>query len=481
MKTLNPAILTIFGGTGDLAARKLYPALYELYKKDFLDERFAVIGTARRTWDDDYLRKVVLDSIQATDQKNAQKFASHFYYQSHDVTDTQNYDELKNLIETLEQRYDTQGNRLFYLSVSPRLFGTIAHQLKAQKLDSPTGCTRLVIEKPFGNDYKSSFALNQEIMRNSKEEQIYRVDHYLEKEWVQALIPLRFANPIIERLWNSSAIEYITIMLDETIGVGSRGAYYDETGALRDMFQNHILQIVSLLLMDPPQALTEDAISQAKTEAIMNLKDITTENITEQMVRGQYTNRYSESSANSYLKEKEVALHSQTETFVAGALYSTMKKWQGMPVYFRTGKCLDQKATRIDVFFKASDSTLYPQEKSKNHLAILIDPEQQMTLQLNGKEVGYTLDATTMELFSDKTVKAAGDYEKVLYHAFNGDRTHFVHWEELAASWKFVDQIISSWQQAKLPLHYYAAGTTGPQAAETLLATAGHSWPHSKK
>lgn len=470
LEILQSAVLTIFGGTGDLAYRKLYPALYSLYKKDQLKEDFAVIGTARREWDDAYLREVVIDSIgdAKISDEHVEKFASHFYYQSHNVNDVENYDTLNELIDKLENKYQTCGNRIFYLSVSPSLFGTIARNLKLQHLENERGFTRLVIEKPFGNDYESSKKLNDEIMEHFEEEQIYRVDHYLEKDWIQAIIPFRFSNPVIESLWNHNMIDFINIKVNETLGIGERGVYFDETGALRDMFQNHILQLISLLLMKRPSVLSSSAISEAKVEALQQLQTYTVENIDNHFIRGQYKAGSNNKDAVDYRQEPNVSANSMTETYVAGKLLSNDNNWSGVPVYFTTGKYLTKKVTHVDIHFKEDKDSIFD-EQTANKLSILIDPEQTIELVLNGKKAEYTLDPAPLSFQPTEPSKSAGDYEKLMYHVFSGNRTHFVHWNELEVSWKFVDHILENWEKADSPLHFYEVNTTGPEATNELF------------
>lgn len=242
------ALFTIFGGTGDLAKRKLYPSLYRLYKKGFLKEHFAVIGTARREWTNDYYREIVMETIKdlADSTEEATKFASHFYYQAHNVTDTEHYSELKELSTKLDEKYQLENNRIYYLAMSPNFFGTITEHLKAEKLITNDGFNRLIIEKPFGHDYESAAILNDQIRASFHENQIYRIDHYLGKEMIQNISAVRFANAIFESMWNNRYIDNIQITLSESIGVEERGGYYETSGALRDMVQNHILQVVSL-------------------------------------------------------------------------------------------------------------------------------------------------------------------------------------------------------------------------------------------
>ena len=333
------ALFIIFGGTGDLAYRKLYPALYKLYKKNYLNENFAVIGTARREWSDSYYQEVVYDSIQdikESDQE-AKEFASHFRYQSHNVNDTENYISLLKLADQLDEKYDIEGNRIFYLSVSPSLFGTVSSHLRAENLITENGFNRLIIEKPFGTDFVNSNALNNDILESFTEEQIYRIDHYLGKEMIQMLLALRFGNPLFKQIWNKHFISNIQVTLAEDMGVEERGAYYEQSGALRDMVQNHVLQIVSLLYMNEPSSNDSKAILKAKVDALKNLKAVNQENINQNFVRGQYTTSKDNPDILDYVSEHEVDPESNVETFIAGKIESTHENW-GVPIYIRTGK-----------------------------------------------------------------------------------------------------------------------------------------------
>ena len=266
-----PVIMIIFGGSGDLAHRKLYPALFNLYEQGLIHDNFAVIGTARRPWSHEYLREQVIDAIHEThdqvDENSAKDFASHFYYQSHDVTNVDHYETLKKLAQDLDDRYNAQGNRLFYMAMAPRFFGTIATHINDQHLTG-SGFNRIVVEKPFGRDLASAEKLNKQITASFDEDEIFRIDHYLGKEMVQNILPLRFTNPLIKNIWNKDNIKNIQVTLAERLGVEARGEYYETSGALRDMVQNHIFQIITLLAMPEPKSISSDAIHSAKQELL---------------------------------------------------------------------------------------------------------------------------------------------------------------------------------------------------------------------
>ncbi len=263
-------LFTIFGGTGDLAQRKLYPSLFRLYKKGNLGKHFAVIGTARRPWSDEHYREVVASTIQSLNptEEEAKEFASHFYYQSHDVNDSTHYNTLKDLADRLDETYQLAGNRIYYLAMSPEFFGTIVSHLKSQHIVTENGYNRLIIEKPFGSDYQSAFELNEKIRQVFPEQDIFRIDHYLGKEMIQNISAIRFANNIFESQWNNRYIDNIQITFGEALGVEDRGGYYDHSGALKDMVQNHILQVLALLAMEPPVAFSEKEIRAEKIKAL---------------------------------------------------------------------------------------------------------------------------------------------------------------------------------------------------------------------
>lgn len=473
------ALFIIFGGTGDLAYRKLYPALYKLYKENYLNENFAVIGTARREWSDDYYQEIVtdaIDDIKVSDQ-HAEEFASHFRYQSHNVKDTENYRTLLHLANTLDEEYEIGGNRVFYLSMSPSFFGTITSHLREEGLVTENGFNRVIIEKPFGTEYENSNELNNEILESFDEEQIYRIDHYLGKEMVQSLMTLRFGNPLIKHLWNQKFISNMQVTLAEDIGVEDRGAYYEQSGALRDMGQNHILQIVSLLLMDEPQSYHSEDVTKEKVNALKNLKLLDSQNIKDKFVRGQYTTSPDAPGILDYLSENEVNEGSIVETFIAGKVESENEQWANTPVYIRTGKRMKGKSTRVDVVFKNDESSLFDtDELSENVLTIHIGPTEGLALQLNSKQVGHVFNTEPISLDYQIENSIPDDYEKLILNALQGDKTSFVHWEEVAESWRYIDAIRTAWEADPSDLFKYPVNTNGPKEAYELLEKENHHW-----
>ncbi|MGX7329524.1 glucose-6-phosphate dehydrogenase [Enterococcus bulliens] len=485
-------LITIFGGTGDLAQRKLYPSLFRLYLKGELQESFAVIGTARRPWSNEKYREVVQETIKdlAESKEQAKTFADHFYYQSHDVTDTEHYDQLKDLADRLDQEYALNGNRLFYLAMSPNFFGTIVQHLKSQGMLDTKGYHRVIIEKPFGTDYESAKELNEEISTVFSEKEIYRIDHYLGKEMIQNISAIRFANNIFESMWNNRYIDNIQINISENLGVEERGGYYDKSGALKDMVQNHILQVLALLAMEPPIEFSERGIRQEKIKALDSVRIYTPEEVKENFVRGQYDAGHLEDKQfTGYREEENVDPNSATETFVAGKFQLDNFRWSGVPFYVRTGKRLTEKGTRINIVFKPTPVNVFktsitePSEQetlAPNVLTIYIQPTEGFSLSLNGKEVGNSFDMTPVKLDYRNSAEIIGNtpeaYEKLLLDAFEGDGTNFTHWDEVAQSWRIVDVIRHAWDNETPDFPNYAAGTMGPQAAYDLLAKDGFEW-----
>ncbi|KRM95782.1 glucose-6-phosphate 1-dehydrogenase [Liquorilactobacillus aquaticus DSM 21051] len=483
MDTRQQALFIIFGGTGDLAKRKLYPSLFELYEKGFLKENFAVIGTARRPWTDEYFQEVVRKSVtvEGTSKEDADEFAQHFYYQSHNVNDTEHYVTLQKLAQRLDEKYSIGGNRLFYLAMSPRFFGTIAEHLKSQKIVTDNGYNRLIIEKPFGHDLPSARELNDSIGRYFAEDSVFRIDHYLGKEMIQNIAAVRFGNNLFRALWNNRYIDNIQITLSEALGVEERAGYYETAGALRDMVQNHILQIVSLLTMNMPASFTESDIRREKIYALKALQVYTPEQVEENFVRAQYAGT---SGLKGYRQEEQIADDSKTETFVAGKLFVESENFSGVPIYIRTGKRLAKKTTRIDIVFKDVPKNIFgPEKLGKNILTIIVEPEGEIYLQMNVKKIGqnFGLQVQKLDLLQsendDSPVPEA--YEKLILDALRGDATNFTHWEEVAYSWKFVDAIRTAWDKKEGPLVEYTSGSMGPHEADDLLAHDGHKWVFS--
>ena len=477
-------LITFFGATGDLASRKLYPALFRLFQKGFIRNHFAVIGTARREWTDEHFREVVVKSVQSLteDVNQAEEFASHFYYQAHNVTDTHHYVVLKELSEKLDQQYGIEGNRIFYLAMAPSFFGTITQHLKDEALLTDHGYNRLIIEKPFGKDYESAQILNEQLRHSFDENQIYRIDHYLGKEMIQNITAVRFANRVFETMWNREHIDNVQITLAEQVGVEERGGYYETSGALRDMVQNHILQILALVAMEPPQSF--EAVRQNKINVLEQLRHYSPEEVAKNFVRGQYGPSL-DGSLPGYRQDQNVSDDSNMETYVAGKVFIDNERWKDVPFYVRTGKSLNSKTTVIDVVFKEADSPLFEHEtKGKcpsNRISIHITPKEGFCFVINSKAVGnsYGLQTSHLEKIFDKNfgLSSPEAYERLILDCMEGDMTNFTHWEEVAASWKFVDRIRQAWD-AELSVQFpnYPAGSSGPQESFDLLAQDGRCW-----
>ena len=477
-------LITFFGATGDLASRKLYPALFRLFQKGFIRNHFAVIGTARREWTDEHFREVVVKSVQSLteDVNQAEEFASHFYYQAHNVTDTHHYVVLKELSEKLDQQYGIEGNRIFYLAMAPSFFGTITQHLKDEALLTDHGYNRLIIEKPFGKDYESAQILNEQLRHSFDENQIYRIDHYLGKEMIQNITAVRFANRVFETMWNREHIDNVQITLAEQVGVEERGGYYETSGALRDMVQNHILQILALVAMEPPQSF--EAVRQNKINVLEQLRHYSPEEVAKNFVRGQYGPSL-DGSLPGYRQDQNVSDDSNMETYVAGKVFIDNERWKDVPFYVRTGKSLNSKTTVIDVVFKEADSPLFEHEtKGKcpsNRISIHITPKEGFCFVINSKAVGnsYGLQTSHLEKMVDKNfgLSSPEAYERLILDCMEGDMTNFTHWEEVAASWKFVDRIRQAWDaESSVQFPNYPAGSSGPQESFDLLAQDGRCW-----
>ncbi|WP_295746960.1 glucose-6-phosphate dehydrogenase [uncultured Limosilactobacillus sp.] len=483
----NKAVITLFGAAGDLAQRKLYPSLFKLYQKHYLGEHFALLGTSRRQISDEDFQEMVrqsISSIKETEDGQADNFVKHFFFQSHDVTKPEHYVVLGKRIAKLEEQFDTDHNRLFYMSMAPQFFGTIAINLKKQHLLSEDGFNRLVIEKPFGRDFDSAKKLNDELTQTFDENQIFRIDHYLGKEMIQNIEALRFGNTIIESLWNNRYIDNIQVTLSEKLGVEERAGYYDQSGALRDMVQNHVMQIVAQLAMEQPVAFTDSDVRVEKIKALRSLRLYTPSEAAANFVRGQYD---AGANSNAYRKEDGVDPHSNTETFVAAKLLFDNYRWSGVPFYIRTGKKMADKFTRIDVVFRKPliDIFANPRMKSdqslkSNVLTIYVEPKSGFALRVNAKSAGQGFTTTPVDLsfLQSSAVKeeAPEPYERLFHDALEGNHTNFASWAEIAYAWKFVDVIRKLWDIEEPQFPNYVPGSMGPAASDELLARDGRQW-----
>lgn len=477
-------LVTLFGATGDLAKRKLFPALYSLYREGHLSPNFAVVGLGRRILTEEQYNQNIKSAIDEfcrydLEEESWDEFISHFYYFSLNVNHSEDYAKLNDFVLTLEEKHDIPGNRLFYLAISPKLFSEVSYNLKENALLDNQGWNRLVIEKPFGHNHESAVELNNKLAEVFQEEEIFRIDHYLGKEMVQNIEVLRFANSMFEPLWNNKHIDNVQITSSEVVGVGDRGGYYDHSGALRDMIQNHLLQMLALTAMEPPKSLDTEAIRDEKVKVLQAIRPFdTVQAIEENIVRAQYT---AGSPSKGYRQEEQVAADSITETYVAAQMFIDNERWDGVPFYLRTGKNLPVKGSEIIIQFKnntaehvAQEGNLYP-----NLLVIRVQPEEGIYIKMNAKDpkalgnvIPITLDFNQTEI-TDNSPEA---YERLINDCIAGDSTYFVRWDEVALAWKIVDPITEAWSDLSVSLHEYEAGTWGPEAAENLVAKRGTKW-----
>ncbi|MNB83682.1 Glucose-6-phosphate 1-dehydrogenase [compost metagenome] len=487
------AVFFIFGATGDLARRKLFPAIYSLYREGKLAEDFAVIGVARRPRTPDEFKDDVKQSIaefsryQAVDDQEWAGFVDHFEYKSLDINNIDGFRELRAQTEALEERFHIPGNRLFYLALSPELFGSVSFNLKEGGMLDGEGWSRLVIEKPFGYDLESAEKLNEQIRQVFKEEEIYRIDHYLGKEMVQNIEVIRFANAFFEPLWNKQHIANIQITLGETVGVEERGGYYDHAGALRDMAQNHMLQLLTMIAMEPPSRLLAEDIRDEKVKVLRSLRPYpTAEEVRTNIVRGQYTQGlFKGKAAPAYRQEDKVNPESNTETYFAARVFVDNFRWAGVPFYIRTGKRLPVKTTEVVVEFKRMPTNVYLGQKHNlepNLLVIRVNPMEGIYVKINAKKPGSESDIEPLAMDFCQScmvgINSPEAYERLLHDAARGDSTYFTRWDEVSSAWSFVDHIAKAWREEPGDLAFYPAGTWGPEEADKLLAQDGfHWWP----
>ncbi|MNZ56808.1 Glucose-6-phosphate 1-dehydrogenase [compost metagenome] len=452
-----------------------------------------MIGVARRPRTEDEFRDDLYNSIQefcrykVDDTTKWAQFAEHFAYKSLDINNVDGYHELRELTESVESRFDIPGNRLFYLALAPELFGSVSFNLQKGGMLESKGWHRLVIEKPFGYDLHSAQKLNEVLNQVFKEEEIYRIDHYLGKEMVQNIEVIRFANAFFEPLWNNKHIANIQITLSETVGVEERGGYYDNSGALRDMGQNHMLQMLTMIAMEPPSRLYPEDIRDEKVKVLRSLRPFASaEEVKENVVRGQYTQGESKGKKlTGYREEDKVNPESNTETYFAAKVMVDNFRWAGVPFYIRTGKRLPVKTTEVVVEFKQMPTNVYLGQKHNlepNLLVIRVNPMEGIYIKINAKRPGSEsqIEPLAMEFCQSCQIgiNSPEAYERLIHDAAQGDSTYFTRWDEVATAWAFVDRIAEAWAQNPADISRYAAGSWGPEEATQLLANDGfHWWP----
>ena len=485
-------MLVIFGATGDLTRRKLLPALFRLAQQRAIPGEFAILGIARHALNDDEFRAAMKEAVtkfgtdEALDDSSWESFAGRLFYLSGDFTTPELYQRIKSKLEQIDRDYQTQGNRIFYLATLPEHFGLVAKQLgeiKIARARKPSWA-RVVVEKPFGHDLESALSLNRELLSVFDEKQIYRIDHYLGKETVQNLLVFRFANSIFEPLWNRQYIDHIQITNAESIGVEGRGAFYEKAGTLRDMIQNHVFQVASLIAMEPPVSLSGEAVRDEKVKALRAVREVLPAELQRFAVRGQYGPGIVDGDpVSGYRQEEGVDPNSATETFVAVKLLLDNWRWAGVPFYLRSGKRLTKRVTEIAIqfkkvphrFFMDTDEPVHP-----NVLVIRIQPNEGITLRFGAKLPGQTLRVRDVNMDfrygSSFGVKSPDAYERLLLDCMLGDATLFARRDMVERGWEIVQPILEAWEQPDSTFSNYEAGSEGPAAAFELIEQDGRRW-----
>lgn len=478
MKHIEPHILVIFGASGDLTKRKLIPALYELHTQQLLPENFGVLGVSRTQLSDMDFRKKMKEFLPDQPQylNDIDAFMEHLFYQPISTADSSDYPILKSRLNSLGKELSIPENYIYYLSTPPNLYEVIPKSLAEVGLnDSSKGFKRLIIEKPFGTDLKSAKTLNINLLNYFAEDQLYRIDHYLGKETVQNMLVTRFSNGIFEPVWNRNFIHHIEISAAETLGVEDRGGYYDHSGALRDMVQNHLMQLVGLVAMEPPVVIEANAIRNETLKVFQSLRPISEEQVASQVIRGQYTNSH---IGKSYREEPDVDPMSKTETFLAMKFFIDNFRWAGVPFYIRTGKKLPARVTEVVIHFKNTPHHLFGDpantEPVNNQLVLRIQPDEGILLKIGMKVPGAGFRVQTINMdfhyneLSDVYLPSA--YGRLLLDCMQGDATLYARGDAVERAWEFVQPILNAWQNnPEIPVYGYPAGTWGPEVVDDLI------------
>jgi glucose-6-phosphate 1-dehydrogenase len=492
-KPADPCVMVIFGATGDLTKRKLFPALYNLAKGNLLSREFAIVCTGRTEMTTDAFREQITQDMKtfATDTVHADVwdwFLQRIYYVGGDVQSPDLYQKLKETLASADRDHGTKGNYFYYLAIAPQFFGEVIRQLSSTGLTKEENgqWRRVIIEKPFGHDLESARALNAEIRQEINERQVYRIDHYLGKETVQNIMVFRFGNGIFEPVWNRRYIDHVEITASETVGVEKRGGYYETSGALRDMVPNHLFQLVSLTAMEPPISFEANAVRDEQAKVLHAISPIPPEEVLTRAVRGQYgEGLMNEERVPGYRQEQNVAPNSTTDTYVALKLNIDNWRWAGVPFYLRTGKRLPKRVTEIGIQFKSAPLMLFrdtPVERLRtNRLVIHIQPDEGISLRFGAKIPGpimrlgaVEMDFNYVDYFG--SVPSTG-YERLLYDCMVGDATLFQRADMVEAGWSVIEPVLDVWK-ALPPRSFpnYPAGTWGPKEAEELMERDGREW-----
>lgn len=487
--------LVIFGATGDLTRRKLIPALFDLFRDGHLPGNFVVVGASRKEVPDAEFRSILHESVKehVTRVATAEQwegFGKGVFYQQVRFDQVEDYKKLKSRLDALSKERGGALNYLYYLATGPEYFSDIAKNLAAAGLVEPNARgvrkTSIVVEKPFGHDFKSARELNADIAKCFAEDQVFRIDHYLGKETVQNILVFRFSNGIFEPLWNHKYIDHIQVAVSESLGVGSRAGYFDNAGILRDIVQNHLIQMLSLLCIEPPIGLNADGIRDEKVKVLKSIRRIAPADVAKYTVRAQYSKGIIDGKeVCGYLDEKGVRPNSSTDTYFAWKLFIDNWRWAGVPIYVRAGKRLPKRITEITVYFKNAPDAIFRGLPdcpiSQNVLSIQVQPKEGMTLTISSKPPGprMRIHPVSMEFSYGHSfgVRSPDAYERLLLDAMKGDATLFTRDDEIEEAWELLEPVFEAWNSADAPaVHRYAAGTWGPREASELFESHNHHW-----
>jgi len=485
-RTAQPCVLVILGATGDLTHRKLVPALMGLARDGLLPAEFAVVGFARRDKDDAEFRRDLEEAMTRFGHADAlepwQALRDCFSYHRSSFDDAAGYQDLARKLAEIDAAHGTRGNRIFYLATPPSAYSTILQNLKASGLSRQADgrFARVIVEKPFGRDLATAYALNEQVRAAFHERQVFRIDHYLGKETVQNILALRFANGIFEPLWNEKFVDHVQITVAESIGVEGRGAYFEESGVIRDMIQNHLLQVLTLVAMEPPVALEADAVRDEKVKVLRGIRSFLPDEVPENTVRGQYTREFAAGKeVAGYLEEDGVPANSRTETYAAVRLHIENWRWAGTPFYLRSGKRMPRRVTEIAIHFKKPPHALYNRSSAQsqglehNVLLLRVQPDEGVSLRFGSKVPGPDLRVRDVRMdfrYGNAFGGGSADaYERLLLDAMIGDSTLFARRDEVEEAWRIVDSIVAGWKAHDVVPEPYGAGTWGPRSADRIL------------
>jgi glucose-6-phosphate 1-dehydrogenase len=485
-----PCTLVILGGAGDLSHKKLLPALYNLTLDGVLGPQFAIIGFSLEALDDEKYREFARNGIEAFSRRELteagwSKFAPLLHFVSGTFTEAADYQKLKQRLVEIDSQYGTKNNHIFYFAIPPEFIERCSAALTQAGLigtsDGKQGFTRVVVEKPIGHDFASAAEINDQLARYFTEDQIFRIDHYLGKETVENLMVLRFANSIFEPIWTSRFVDHVQITVAESEGVGTRAVYYDKAGALRDMVQSHILQVLCMIAMEAPRSTHPDAVRDAKLDALLSLRPFEPTDVEHVVVRGQYEQGLvNGEKVPSYRTEEHIPSDSNTETFVALKCYIENWRWAGVPFYLRTGKRMTRRASEIAIQFKRVPRILYNSRPAPplpaNVLSIRIQPDEGLSLNIVGKQPGSPLHLGPVKVDFHSATSSPEAYETLLRDIIAGDQTLFMRRDTVEAAWRFIQNILDYWSMSGGEPFFYPAGSSGPTEAAVMIARDGRTW-----